>query len=169
MNKHNWTYKKLGEVATYINGFAFKPSQWSDEGIPIIRIQNLNNQDAVYNYFRGNVPDKYLVNEGDILISWSASLGAYEWIGCKAYLNQHIFKVVFDKTPIDKFFFKYAVVSKLTEMEKNAHGATMRHIVKKDFDNTKIPYPPLAEQERIVTELDLLSSIIEKKKAQLKE
>ena len=167
--REGWTYKKLGEVATYINGYAFKPSQWSDEGIPIIRIQNLNNQDAVYNYFNGEVPKKFLVKDGDILISWSASLGAYEWIGCNAYLNQHIFRVVFDKIKIDKYFFKYAVVSKLIEMGNNAHGATMRHIVKKDFDNTKIPFPPLAEQERIVEELDLLSSIIEKKKAQLEE
>jgi type I restriction enzyme S subunit len=167
--KEGWEYKKLGEVATFINGFAFKPSQWVESGIPIIRIQNLNNPAAPFNYFDGDVPHKYLVIKGDILISWSASLGAYEWTGENAYLNQHIFKVVFDKADIDKHFLKYAVTSKLSEMDKDAHGATMRHIVKKDFDNTKIPFPPLSEQQHIVEELDLLSSIIEKKKAQLNE
>ncbi len=167
--KEGWEYKKLGEVATFINGFAFKPSQWVESGTPIIRIQNLNNPTAPYNYFNGEVPSKYVVKKGDVLISWSASLGAYEWKGDKAYLNQHIFKVVFDKTDIDKHFLKYAVTSKLTEMDKDAHGATMRHIVKTDFDNTKIPFPPLSEQQHIVEELDLLSSIIEKKKAQLNE
>jgi len=160
---------KLGDTATFVNGYPFKPETWTEEGLPIIRIQNLNNPDAPFNRFSGTIPEKYIVRKGDILISWSASLGAYEWSGEDAYLNQHIFKVVFNKCPIDKHFLRYAVESKLAEMEKDAHGATMRHIVKKDFDNTLIPYPPVQEQEKIVAELDCLSGIIEKKKQQLKE
>ena len=167
--KEGWVIKKLGDVASYINGFAFKPEHWNDEGMPIIRIQNLNNPDASYNYCNIDIPSKYIVESGDILISWSASLGVYEWKGENAYLNQHIFKVVFDKIPINKFFLKYAVGAKLNEMLKDAHGATMKHVVKKDFDNTKIIYPPLPEQESIVAELDCLSGIIEKQKQQLKE
>ena len=54
-------------------------------------------------------------------------------------------------------------------MLMDVHGATMKHIIKKDFDNTKIPYPILSEQQQIVAELDLLSGIIEKQKAQLEE
>ena len=167
--KQGWEIKKLGEVATYINGFAFKPEQWTDNGIPIIRIQNLNNPSAPYNYCDFEVPSKYLVEQGDILISWSASLGVYEWNNDNGYLNQHIFKVVFDKGNINKYYFKYAVASKLNIMLENLHGATMKHIVKKDFDNTLIPVPPLPEQEKIVSELDCLSGIIEKKRQQLKE
>jgi type I restriction enzyme S subunit len=167
--KQGWEIKKLGEVATYINGFAFKPEQWTDNGIPIIRIQNLNNPSAPYNYCDFEVPPKYLVEQGDILISWSASLGVYEWNNDNGYLNQHIFKVVFDKGNINKYYFKYAVASKLNIMLENLHGATMKHIVKKDFDNTLIPVPPLPEQEKIVSELDCLSDIIEKKRQQLKE
>ena len=167
--KQGWEIKKLGEVATYINGFAFKPEQWTDNGIPIIRIQNLNNPSAPYNYCDFEVPPKYLVEQGDILISWSASLGVYEWNNDNGYLNQHIFKVVFDKGNINKYYFKYAVASKLNIMLENLHGATMKHIVKKDFDNTLIPVPPLPEQEKIVSELDCLSGIIEKKRQQLKE
>lgn len=167
--KEGWEYKKLGEVATYLNGYAFKPSEWVESGMPIIRIQNLNNPSAVYNYFDGDIADKYIVRKGDILISWSASLGAYEWKGPDALLNQHIFKVVFDKTDIDKYYLKYAVESKIEDMLMDVHGATMKHIIKKDFDNTKIPYPILSEQQQIVAELDLLSGIIEKQKAQLEE
>ena len=168
--RKDWEVKKLGDVATYINGYAFKPNQWSDTGIPIIRIQNLNDDDAQYNYCNNdNIPSKYLVNKGDILISWSASLGVYEWLKNTAYLNQHIFKVVFDKLEISKYYFKYAVSSKIDHMVRNAHGATMKHIVKKDFDNTKIYYPPLQTQQQIVEELDCLSSIIEKQKKQLEE
>ena len=167
--KQGWEIKKLGEVATYVNGYAFKPEHWVEKGTPIIRIQNLNNPDVSYNYCDFDIPSKYIVERGDILISWSASLGVYEWEHEKGYLNQHIFKVVFDKGNINKYYLKYAVSAKISDMLKNLHGATMKHIVKKDFDNTLIPVPTLAEQEKIVAELDCLSGIIEKKKQQLKE
>lgn len=167
--KQGWEIKKLGEVATYVNGYAFKPEHWGEIGMPIIRIQNLNNPNAEYNYCDTDIPEKFVVENGDILISWSASLGVYEWNRGKAYLNQHIFKVVFNKVDINKYFLKYAVNAKLNDMLKDAHGATMKHIVKGDFDNTIIPYPPREEQERIVAELDCLSGVIEKKREQLKE
>lgn len=167
--RKGWEYKKLGEVATYINGYAFKPDQWKESGTPIVRIQNLNNANAPYNYYDGEVPDKVKIQNGDLLISWSASLGAYIWNGGKAFLNQHIFKVAFDKTDIDKFFLKYAVTSKLAAMAEQVHGATMKHIVKKDFDNTLISYPPLSTQISIVSELDKINELIRLKKEQLKD
>ena len=167
--RKGWEYKKLGEVATYINGYAFKPDQWKESGTPIVRIQNLNNENTPYNYYDGEVPDKVKIQNGDLLISWSASLGAYIWHGGNAFLNQHIFKVAFDKTDIDKFFLKYAVTSKLAAMAEQVHGATMKHIVKKDFDNTQIPYPPLSTQLAIVSELDKINELIRLKKEQLKD
>lgn len=167
--KQGLEIKKLGEVATYVNGYAFKPEHWGETGIPIIRIQNLNNPTAEYNYCDADIPEKFVVENGDILISWSASLGVYEWNRGKAYLNQHIFKVVFNKVEINKYFLKYAVNAKLNVMLKDAHGATMKHIVKGDFDNTIIPYPPRKVQERIVAELDCLSGVIERKREQLRE
>ena len=84
---------KLKEVADFINGRAFKPEEWGDQGLPIIRIQNLTGSSRVLNYYSGVVDEKYLVKRGDILISWSASLGVYIWEGDDAILNQHIFKV----------------------------------------------------------------------------
>ncbi len=167
MNKHGWTYKKLGEVASYVNGFAFKPDTWSDKGVRIIRIQNLNNEAAPFNYYDGALDDKYLVREGDLLISWSASLGVYIWRHEAAYLNQHIFKVIFNKGNINKRFLAYSVESKLAEMSKNTHGSTMRHIVKKDFDNTKIPVPSIEEQAAIVAELDEINEAIAMLKQQV--
>ena len=160
MSKHGWTYKKLGEVASYINGFAFKPETWSERGIPIIRIQNLNNEEAPFNFYDGELDEKFIVRDDDLLISWSASLGVYIWKRGLAYLNQHIFKVRFDKGNINKYYLAYSVESKLAEMSKNTHGSTMRHIVKKDFDNIKIPVPSMAEQEAIVAELDEINEAI---------
>ena len=46
---------KLGDCATFINGYAFKPEDWNTEGLPIIRIQNLNNENAPYNYYNKNI------------------------------------------------------------------------------------------------------------------
>lgn len=167
INKEGWEIKKLGEVATFLNGFAFKPEQWEEEGLPIIRIQNLNTPTAPYNYCSQSLDEKYIVKNGDLLISWSASLGSYIWEGDEAYLNQHIFKVVFDKMPIDKMFLKYLVTSKLEEMTSLVHGATMKHITKKNFDNIKVCLPPLPIQQRIVDELDEINAIISAKKQQL--
>lgn len=169
MTREGWTYKKLGEIATFINGYPFKPSDWKDRGRKIIRIQNLNNPNAVYNYYDGDIDDRYIVSNGDVLISWSGSLGIFEWSDKEAILNQHIFKVVFNKGEINKRLFEYVVASRINEMKTKVHGITMQHITKKDFDKISIPVPPLSEQQRIVNELDLLSGIIEKKKEQLKE
>ncbi|MDE4994582.1 hypothetical protein NAH09_10880, partial [Francisella tularensis subsp. holarctica] len=69
---------------------AFKPKDWYNILLPIIRIQNLNGSDE-FNYFSGEDKEKYYVKRGDILISWSASLEVYIWQGGNAILNQHIF------------------------------------------------------------------------------
>lgn len=59
----------LGNFAEYINGRAFKPSEWKKTGLPIIRIQNLTDRKAEYNYTSLKHDDKFLVNNGDLLFS----------------------------------------------------------------------------------------------------
>ena len=49
---HNWETINLGDAATFVNGYAFKPEDWSDEGLEIIRIQNLTKGNSSTNYFR---------------------------------------------------------------------------------------------------------------------
>ena len=139
---------KLGELATFVNGSAFKPEEWSETGLPIVRIQNLTGSGDVYNRYNGDTTKKVIIEPGDILISWSATLGVYIWTGEKALLNQHIFRADIDKEKVDKDFFIYTVQAELNIMGENAHGSTMKHIVKKDFDNTLVAYPSLAEQRR---------------------
>ena len=158
---------RLGDVATYINGYAFKPEDRGEEGLPIIRIQDLTGNAHDLGFYNGEYPKKVEINDGDILISWSASLGVYIWSEGKALLNQHIFKVVFDKVAIDKNYFVYAVRRKLVEMGMKTHGATMKHIVKKDFDATLIPYPTLDKQAEIAVNLNKVSSIIEAREQEL--
>jgi type I restriction enzyme S subunit len=160
-----WKHIGLGDAATFHNGYAFKPSDWSTNGKEIIRIQNLTKGSAQINYFEGELPDKYKVRQGDILISWSGSLGVYEWDGEEAWLNQHLFKVVFDKEELDKTFFKHLISVALQEMEGLVHGATMKHITKQKFDSFQIPLPPLPQQKKIAAILDAADAYRQKTKA----
>lgn len=145
----SWKWGKLGDMAEFINGYAFKPSDWGNEGLPIIRIQNLTGTQDVFNKTTKWVPDKYLVRNGDLLVSWSASLGVYFWQGSDALLNQHIFKAN-PRAETDKEYLHFAIQHTLDLLKAKTHGSTMLHIKKGDFENTVIPYPPISEQRRIV-------------------
>lgn len=158
---------KLGDIATYINGYAFKPQDWSDEGIPIIRIQDLTGNSYQANRYNGEYASKYEVNDGDVLISWSASLGVYIWHGEKAVLNQHIFKVVFDKEKISKDFFVHQVGVILENAASNAHGATMKHLTKPVFDSLPFYLPPYEKQCEIAKVLNKMTDLIFLRKQQL--
>lgn len=158
---------KLGDIATYINGYAFKPQDWSDEGIPIIRIQDLTGNSYQANRYNGEYASKYEVNDGDVLISWSASLGVYIWHGEKAVLNQHIFKVVFDKERISKDFFVHQVGLILENAASDAHGATKKHLTKPVFDALPFYLPPYEKQCEIAEVLDKVTSLISLRKQQL--
>ena len=162
-------YKRLGDIASYINGYAFKPEQRGTEGLPIIRIQDLTGNAYDLGFYDGDYPEKIEINNGDVLISWSASLGVYIWNRGKALLNQHIFKVAFDKVNVNKDYFVFAVKHKLDEMVSKTHGATMKHIIKKDFDNTKIPFPSLEMQEETASILKMVSDIIDTRQQEIKK
>ena len=143
------TPTRMGDIAIYVNGYAFKPQDWSFEGVPIIRIQNLNDASADFNRFAGEIDEKYLVHNGDVLVSWATHLEAYLWNGGDAWLNQHIFKVVFDKRKVNKVFFIFAANYALKEAFKKAHGfkATMEHIKRGDFEDAIVMMPDLFQQE----------------------
>ena len=158
---------KLGDIATYINGYPFKPNDWSDTGLPIIRIQDLTGNSYQANRYKGEYQPKYEVNAGDVLISWSASLGVYIWQGEKALLNQHIFKVVFNKEAVSKDFFVFQVEQILKKAAQDVHGATMKHLTKPVFDALPFYLPSYEEQCNIANKLKYVRSIIEQRQEQL--
>ena len=161
------TYLTLGEVAEYINGRAFKPNEWEDVGLPIIRIQNLTNSTQVINRTSKVFEDKYLVKDGDLLFAWSASLGAHIWHGEDGWLNQHIFKVI-PHANIDKMYLYYFLLHVIDELYAKTHGSGMVHITLKPFKSTPIPVPELDVQKQIVETIsNLLFKLDEaKEKAQ---
>lgn len=158
---HQWVSANIKNVCQLINGRAFKPRDWSSTGLPIIRIQNLNNNEAEFNYCNFEVDQKYLVERGQLLFAWSGtpgtSFGAHIWNKGKAVLNQHIFKVHNDEKATDKIFLMYLLNHKVSEYVAKAHGtAGLAHITKGKFENSEIPLPPLPEQRRIVAKIEEL-------------
>ncbi len=99
-----WVKTELGNLAEYLNGAAFKPTDWVNEGMPIIRIQNLTDPTKPMNYTTKVLPESLLVKNGDILVSWSATLDAFIWERGNAWLNQHIFRVLPYEEIVEKCF-----------------------------------------------------------------
>ena len=130
--------------------------------MPIIRIQNLTGNDYQTNYYNKEYNPKYLVKKGDVLISWSASLGVFVWKKEAALLNQHIFKVVFDKIDVDKDYFCLAVEYLLKRMGSEVHGSTMKHITKPRFDNTLFPLPDKDTQKQISKKIITVDKLVHK-------
>ena len=155
-----WTIIKVGNAAEYINGRAFKPEEWKSKGLPIIRIQNLNDVNAPYNRSTTEYESKYLIQNGNLLFAWAASLGTYIWQGNNAWLNQHIFKVI-PHSFIDKEYLYYTFQAMISEFYKNSHGSGMVHITKKQFEEVILLLPPLSEQHRIVKRLKILFAMLD--------
>lgn len=169
----NWCWTRIAKLCSLSNGKAFKPTDWTKTGIPIVRIQNLNNPEAQYNLYSGAVEDKFRLCGGELLFAWSGtpgtSFGAHIWWGKEAVLNQHIFRVDFDEKYINKIYFKYAINQQLDMLISVAHGgAGLQHVTKGVFEATPIPLPPFAEQQRIVDRIESLFAKLDeaKQKAQ---
>ncbi len=161
-----WVETDIGTVGRYINGRGFKESEWRSQGTPIIRIQNLTNEYATFNYSSSQYEHKYRVEDGDLLVAWAATLGVYRWNRGSAWLNQHIFRVEPEDGLITKDFLYYALKQALDGLYAKAHGSGMVHIKRGAFESHPLFLPPLAEQKRIVSKIDeLLSSIDEGERA----
>lgn len=137
-----WEKKSISAIAEYLNGFAFKPSDWQKEGKPIIKIKEMNQgiSDETPRNRGDSIPAKYLIKAGDILFSWSATLSVMIWNQEDGWLNQHLFKV----TPaigISREFVLQAIANALNEFQNLTTGATMKHIQRGKLDEVFINIP----------------------------
>jgi type I restriction enzyme S subunit len=146
-----WVWTTLGELGDYFNGRGFRKDEWKEDGRPIIRIQNLTNPSKPFNYFQGEVDERHVVQPGDILVSWAATLDVFRWDGPEAVVNQHIFKV---QSRIAPDLHYWLLLAALSEVRARAHGTGMVHVTRDRFLETPVPLPPADEQRDLVAWLE---------------
>jgi type I restriction enzyme S subunit len=156
-----WVRSSIGQLGRYINGRGFGKDEWRTQGLPIIRIQNLNDESASFNYSDQEHEDKYRVKDGDLLVAWAASLGVYLWKRGPAWLNQHIFRVEVEEELVTKPFLYWSLKHALDALYDKTHGSGMVHVTRDRFDTHPIALPPKAEQQRIVSRIEELFSEID--------
>jgi type I restriction enzyme, S subunit len=169
----DWTWARLGDICDAINGRAFKSSEWGKSGLPIVRIQNLKDADADFNYFAGELDERHRVRRGDLLFAWSGtpgtSFGAHVWKGPEAALNQHIFNVKFDLDVLDPRYFCLALNQNVSRYVAQAQGGVgLAHITKSKFLDSFIPLAPMPKQLELVAEVERQFSRLDEAIANLK-
>ena len=145
-NPKGWPTRRLDAICGLVNGRAFKPEEWEEDGLPIVRIQNLNDPTKPFNYTTQSLPERFRVLPGDILFSWSGtpgtSFGCFRWSGPEGWLNQHIFNVRLNGTLQGDYFIAH-VNLKLVELIAKAHGGVgLQHVTKGMVDETMLMTPP---------------------------
>ena len=170
----NWRKSKLKYLGVYINGYAFKPSDWSARGRQIIRIQDLTGSNSGEpNYFNGTLDEKYRVVNGDILVSWAATLDAFIWTKEDGWLNQHIFKAVPNEKIVKGYFLWLLKIAMDNMNNDDKHGIVMQHVTIGLFNNYVVPLAPYTEQQAIANYLDetcfKIDEIIAEAKASIDE
>ncbi|MDC3074133.1 restriction endonuclease subunit S [Candidatus Pelagibacter sp.] len=166
-NSKKFKTKKIKNVCKLINGLAFKPNDWEDKGLPIIRIQNLNDHSKKFNYTNKKFDKKYYISKGDILFSWSGtpgtSFGCFIWDRNPGWLNQHIFKVELDKNILDPEFFKIQMNLKINILISKAQGGVgLKHVKKGTVEDLDLIIPQLYEQTKFSNMLKQISKNLSK-------
>ena len=178
--KEGWEYKKLGEVCDILNGFAFKSEKYVNEGIRVLRISNVqkgiivDNDPKYYPYNEKNNISPYILNKNDLLMSLTGNVGRVGLLNEKllpAALNQRVACLrVKNQTILILFLFHLLNSDKFeNDCILNASGVAQKNMSTEWLKKYIIPIPSIKEQQQIVSELDLLSGVIEKQKAQLEE
>lgn len=140
-----WNVGTLLDIADYMNGLPcqkFRPI--GNEYLKVIKIKEMHEGFSENSeYVKPDVPIKAIINNGDVLFSWSASLEVQIWSGGKGALNQHIFKVTSDKYP--KSFYYYQLLNYLRHLKMMAENrkTTMGHITQEHLQQSRIVLPPI--------------------------
>ena len=168
--KQGWEIKKLGEVCEVLNGYAFDSNLFTDDNtcVPIIRIRDIK-RGYTETFYKGEYAQEYIINKGNYLIGMDGEFNIAEWSGKDSLLNQRVCKLSVVSSELMKRFVLWYMSIALKQIEDETPFVTVKHLSSKKLLNIPIPVPPLPVQEQIVSELDLLSGIIEKKREQLKE
>ncbi len=162
-----WGVKPIDGIADFLNGLALQkyPPKNDEEYLPVIKIRELR-QGVTESSDKANlnIPNEYIVTNGDILFSWSGSLDVVIWGFGKGALNQHLFKVTSRHYP--KWLYYYWILKYLPEYKHIAEGkaTTMGHIQRHHLTNSLVAVPDktmLAKMDNILT--PIINKIVELK------
>lgn len=165
-----WEVKTLLDIAEYTNGLAcqkFKPV--NGKTLRVIKIREMRegfSKDT--ELVKEDIPKKVIVEDGDVLFSWSASLEVQVWAGGKGGLNQHIFKVTSRKFPRSFYYFQLLDYIGHFKMMAENRKTTMGHITQEHLIQSRIVLPP----QQIIGDLDkkirsMIENIVLNKKQNL--
>lgn len=176
----DWEEKSLIQVAVFINGLAmqrFRPKK-NEIGLPVLKIRELRlgNCDFTSELCTSVLEPEYIVNQGDIIFSWSGSLVVDVWSGVTCGLNQHLFKVI-PKTGYDKWFVFTWLLYHLDSFIAiaNDKATTMGHIKREHLEKAKVLTPSQENYQKIhnllnpIFELSLNLEIENKRLAQIRD
>ena len=145
MIPEGWKVLSLDEIADYLNGLAmqkFRPTAEEDH-LPVLKIKELGQGycDGSCDICSSNVPSQYIVNDGDVIFSWSGTLMVDVWCGGRCGLNQHLFKVTSKEYP--KWFYLMWTLEHLNRFIHIAKdkAVTMGHIKREELHKAKVVVP----------------------------
>jgi type I restriction enzyme S subunit len=168
-----WTKPSINDIADYLNGYAFKPDDWSDKGKPIIKIKEMN--EGITSSTPRNdgsaIDEKYNVIAGDILFSWSATLAAMIWDSEDGLLNQHLFKVT-PNNGVCREYVLQSILKTLDEFKNLTTGSTMKHIQRGKLKEVFVNLPSQEIMDKFASIADVYREIVlrlQKQNSALKE
>ena len=168
-NEKGWVKEPLKNVATLLNGRAYnQPELLSSGKYLILRVGNFFTNS---NYYYSDLEldeDKYC-DKGDLLIAWSATLGAQIWNGGKVIYHYHIWKVILDEMRCDKVFMCHYFNLITNFLHNDMHGIGMMHLTKSGMEKTEFIIPPLSLQQSFASKVSAMEEAKAELNVQIKE
>lgn len=161
-------YKPLGNLCRVFNGYAFKSEFFNTDGVglPLIRIRDVNTGYSD-TYFSGDYDEKWIVENGDILIGMDGDFRASRWTRGRALLNQRVCRLQDFSAELLPSFLFYEVQDELDRIHSSITGSTVKHLSSRALEGSHIPVPPLEVQREIVRILDQFTQLEAELEAEL--
>ncbi|MHA6527234.1 restriction endonuclease subunit S [Corynebacterium pyruviciproducens] len=161
MTHNKWPTVKLGDVASLEFGAPFKSKQFNEEriGLPVARIRDVK-RGYSETFYEGPFEEKYLLENGDLLVGMDGEFNIARWQGGKALLNQRVCRIGKHPNPcVLPMYLYYCLPRHLKVIEERKSFVTVKHLSAKDLRSIEIPLPPLEEQRRIARVLGNCSKL----------